>query len=246
MKDTISLIVLFKTLKKRWKLIVLMILAAALGSGYISYYFLKPVYQASTQILVNQKDAKNQLDYTLLQGNVSLINTYSEIIKSPAILEKVVRKLNLKENADGLNSQLTINSRNDSQVFSIVVEDQDAAQAVNIANTVSETFKEEIPSIMSVNNVSILAKAELKENPVPVKPKRSLNIAVGIVLGLLGGIILSFLLDFMDNTLKDEQDVAELLGVPVLGSIKKMSRVEKRMRTNTKMKEMGSETFVSR
>ena len=61
MEDTISLFDIFHTLKKRWKLIVLMTLVAALISGTISYFLLTPVYQSSTQILVNQKNRRINL-----------------------------------------------------------------------------------------------------------------------------------------------------------------------------------------
>ena len=97
MEEMISIHDIFNTLKKRWKLIVLMTIVAALISGIISYFVLTPVYQASTQILVNQKDSEKQLDVTQLKSNVDLINTYSVIIKSPAILEKVIKNLDLSQ-----------------------------------------------------------------------------------------------------------------------------------------------------
>ena len=73
--------------------------------------------------------------------------------------------------AGQINQKITINSHENSQVFSLTVEDSNAARAVKIANSVSETFQKEIPGIMNVDNVSILAKAEFKENPTPVKPR---------------------------------------------------------------------------
>ena len=106
MEDTISLFDIFNTLKKRWKLIVLITLAAALISGTISYFVLTPVYQASTQILVNQKNTENQLDISQINSNVDLINTYSVIIKSPAILDKVIDKLDLTQNVEQLNQNI--------------------------------------------------------------------------------------------------------------------------------------------
>ena len=245
MEGTISLIDIINILRKRWKLIVLLTLAAAFVSGIISYYFLTPVYRASTQILVNQKNERNQLDYSLLQSNVGLINTYSVIIKSPVILEKVINRLELNESVGSLNSKMTINSQDNSQVFSIIVEDENAARAVEIVNAISETFQQEVKSIMSVDNVNILAKAVLEDNPTPVKPNPLLNIAIAVVIGLLAGIGLSFLLDFLDNTLKDEHDVNVNLGLPVLGSIKKMTRNEKKAKINTVVHETGGETIVS-
>lgn len=225
MEETISITDIFKTLKKRWKLIMLLTLIAALISGTISYFLLTPVYQSSTQILVNQKQSENQLDSTQIRSNIDMINTYSVIIKSPAILEKVIDELELDQSVEQLSEKITINSQENSQVFSITVQDSNPSKAVKIANTVSQTFQKEIKDIMNVDNVSVLAKAEIKEDPTPVKPNPVLNIAIAVVVGLMAGIGLAFLLEYLDNTIKDEDDIERLLELPILGSIQKITQV---------------------
>lgn len=224
MEETISIKDIFKTLKKRWKLIMLLTLIAALISGSISYFLLTPVYQSSTQILVNQKQSENQLDSNQIRSNIDMINTYSVIIKSPAILEKVIDELELDQSVDQLSQKITINSQENSQVFSLTVQDSNPAKAVEIVNTVSSIFQKEIKDIMKVDNVSILAKAEVKENPTPVKPSPLLNIAIAVVVGLMAGIGLAFLLEYMDNTIRDEKDIETLLNLPLLGAIQKISQ----------------------
>ncbi|MFI8493286.1 YveK family protein [Peribacillus butanolivorans] len=224
MEETISIKDIFQTLKKRWKLIMLLTLIAALISGTISYFLLTPVYQSSTQILVNQKQSENQLDSNQIRSNIDMINTYSVIIKSPAILEKVIDDLDLPQSVDQLSQKITINSQENSQVFSLTVQDSNPSKAVEIANAVSGTFQKEIKDIMNVDNVSILAKAEVKENPTPVKPSPLFNIAIAVVVGLMAGIGLAFLLEYMDNTIKDEKDIETLLDLPLLGSIQKISQ----------------------
>ncbi|MED3910376.1 Wzz/FepE/Etk N-terminal domain-containing protein [Peribacillus simplex] len=225
MEETISIKDIFKTLKKRWKLIMLLTLIAALISGSISYFLLTPVYESSTQMLVNQKKSENQLDYNQIQSNIDMINTYSVIIKSPAILEKVIDELELEQSVDQLSEKITINSQENSQVFSLTVQDSNPTKAVEIANTVSETFQKEIKDIMNVDNVSVLAKAEIKDEPTPVKPNPLLNIAIAVVVGLMAGVGLAFLLEYMDNTIKDEDDIERLLELPILGSIQKITQV---------------------
>ena len=96
-----------------------MTLVAALISGIFSYFILTPIYQASTQILVNQKNTENQIDITQISSNVELINTYSVIIKSPAILEKVIESLDLTQDVEQLNQNISVNSQENSQVFSV-------------------------------------------------------------------------------------------------------------------------------
>ncbi|MFJ7681453.1 YveK family protein [Peribacillus butanolivorans] len=224
MEETISIKDIFQTLKKRWKLITLLTLIAALISGAISYFLLTPVYQSSTQILVNQKQSENQIDSIQIRSNIDIINTYSVIIKSPAILEKVIIDLELPQSVDQLSQKITINSQENSQVFSLTVIDSDPSKAVEIANAVSATFQKEIKDIMNVDNVSILAKAEMKENPTPIKPNPLMNIAIAVVVGLMAGISLAFLLEYMDNTIRDEKDIETLLDLPLLGSIQKISQ----------------------
>ncbi|HEY9577423.1 MAG TPA: GNVR domain-containing protein, partial [Pseudobacillus sp.] len=70
-----------------------------------------------------------------------------------------------------------------------------------------------------VDNVSILTEAEASDSLAPVKPKPLLNIVIALVVGLMVGVGLAFLLEYMDNTVKTEQDVEKLLDLPVLGSV---------------------------
>ena len=226
MNETVNLIDLLLILKKRWKTIILLTILAPLISGAITYYLLTPVYQGTTLILVNQKNSENQIDLSQLSDNVELINTYGVIIKSPAILGKVIDNLNLSQSVDQLNSRITINSQENSQVFSLTVEDSDASRAVEIANAVSRTFQNEIEGIMRVDNVSILAEAELKENPTPVKPNMFFNVAIALIVGLMGGMGIALLIELLDTTLKDDHDVITYLGLPVLGSIQKVSKTD--------------------
>ncbi|GHH97713.1 YveK family protein [Neobacillus kokaensis] len=245
MESTVSLIDIFKILMKRWKLISLFIIGAGLISAAITFYLLKPVYQAKTQILVSQKNTENQLDLTMLQSNVDLISTYTDIINSPVILEKVINRLDLTENVDELTKSIMVTNKENSQVFTLVVENHDAEKVVKIVNALSETFQQEIKGIMNVDNVSILARAELKENPIPVKPNPLLNILIAIVIGFMSGMGLALLLELMDSTLKNEQDATAFLGLPILGSVQKMSKANKKDRSDTLAQTMGGETYVS-
>ncbi|KPL59286.1 YveK family protein [Rossellomorea vietnamensis] len=220
MEETISVKELIETIKKRMQLILLITLTAIFVSGGVSFFLLTPVYQSSTQLLVNQSKS-DQPAYNIgeIQTNLQLINTYNVIMKSPAILEKVIADLNLNLTVEELNEKLSVASEKDSQVINLSVEDTDPKQAAAIANKIAGVFQGEIGKIMNVDNVSILAKAEVGKDQSPIKPKPLLNIAIATVVGLMAGVGLAFLLEFLDNTIKTEQEVEKILGLPVLGSI---------------------------
>ncbi len=247
MEETISLKDIAYTLRKRFMLIAVIAAIAVAVSGIISYFILTPVYQASTQILVNQKSNEQPvLDANQIRTNVEMINTYSVIIKSPTILNKVVEDLNLQQSTDALTSKITVNSEQNAQVFNLTVQDEDPAQAVKLANAISDTFSKEVPNIMNVDNVKVLSPAVLKENPSPIKPKPLLNIAIALVVGLMAGVGIAFLLEYLDNTIKTEEDIQNVLQLPVLGVIPKIAvEDEKAPRKKAASKRMGSGTFES-
>ncbi|MBU7594452.1 YveK family protein [Metabacillus halosaccharovorans] len=220
MEETISLKELFLTLKKRLSLIIIITAIATATSGIVSYFLLTPIYQSSTQILVNQSKSDQQIyNSGELQANLQLINTYNVIIKSPAILDKVIEKEKLDMTAGALNELVAVSSEQNSQVVNVAVQNEDPKKAADIANSIATTFKEEISNIMNVDNVSILTQAQIGENPSPIKPQPVLNMAIALVVGAMVGVGVAFLLEYLDNTIKTEQDIENQLGLPVLGAI---------------------------
>jgi polysaccharide biosynthesis transport protein len=71
----------------------------------------------------------------------------------------------------------------------------------------------EIPS----SNVSIVDQAEIPTRPS--KPQKRLNLMLGALLGLMGGLGLAFLLEHLDNTLRTPEEVKRLLGLPNLAVV---------------------------
>lgn len=220
MGETISLQEIIKVIKKRLVLIIaLTVIGCAVAAG-ISIYAITPIYHAQTQILVNQKGNADQV-YTT-QSTVTdlwLINTYQVIITSPVILTPVLESLDLDISPGQLAQQISVSSKTDSKVVNILVEDPDPARAVDISNTVAEVFKEKIPELMSIDNVSMLSAAKLSENPYPIKPNKQMNMTIGAVIGIMLGLGLTFLIELLDMSIKSERDVEDYLELPVIGMV---------------------------
>lgn len=242
MEETISLKELLQTLKKRIFLILAITLTAVMVSGVVSFFFLTPIYQASTQILINKSNS-DQGNYNPadVQTSLQLINTYTVIIKSPAILDLVIKEMDLNMTSGQLSSKVTVSNENQSQVMNISVQDENPQTAAALANTIAEVFKEE--NIMKADNINILATAEVVDGQSPIKPQPTLNIAIAMVVGLMAGVGLAFLLEYFDSTVKNEQDVEKNLGLPILGVISVIEEAKleemKRRRSERKSRTRG-------
>lgn len=227
MEETISLQDIFHTLKKRIGLIISTTVAAVIIAAIISFFMLTPMYQATTQILVNQQNTQaQQVTTSEIQTNLQLINTYSEIIKSPAILDIVIEQLDLELTAAQLSGKIAVSNANNSQIVSVSVEDANHSVATDIVNTIANVFQKEVTELMNVDNVNILSPAMHSDNPAPVSPNKMLNMAIAAVLGLMIGVGIAFLLEYLDTTVKTEKDIEDLLGLPVIGLVSPIAEKE--------------------
>ncbi|MBO1214467.1 capsule biosynthesis protein CapA [Staphylococcus nepalensis] len=221
MESTIDLTKLLGILKKNVKLIIILPLICLIISVITTLLFLDNKYQASTQVLVNQKESDSQMMAQEVQSNIQLVNTYSEIVKSPRILDKVSKELNRKYSTSEISNMLTVSNQAESQLLNIDIESKSGNDAETIANKIAEVFSDEVPDIMNVDNVSILSTAD--DTAKQIAPKTMVNLIIGLIIGLLLALLIIFAKEIFDKRIKTEEDVDNELEIPVLGSIQKFN-----------------------
>jgi capsular exopolysaccharide synthesis family protein len=73
-----------------------------------------------------------------------------------------------------------------------------------------------ITEVGQLGNVRIIDPA--KPDYAPIKPKKKMNIILGIIMGLGLGIGVTFVVEYFDNSVRSVEDI-EKSGIPILGSI---------------------------
>ncbi len=113
---------IFGMLRKRWLMIASITLIAAILAAGVSFFLLKPQYEASTTMIVSYKQNQEALmDYNQLQMSQKLATTYSQIIKSNRIADKVIKKLDLDLSSKDLNSKISVSQVETTEIFKITV-----------------------------------------------------------------------------------------------------------------------------
>ncbi|HDA2182932.1 TPA: capsule biosynthesis protein CapA [Staphylococcus aureus] len=219
MKEKFDLVKLLNILKKNIKLLLILPAICLVVSAALNFFVMPDKYTASTQILVNMKKSSSDLAFQNVQGSLQSVNTYTEIIKSPRILDKVSREFDGQYSTAELNSFLKVTNQTNSQIITVSVTTGNKSESDKIVNRISKVFAHDMPKIMSVDNVTILSSAH--DNAVKVSPIVSVNLVISIIVGIVLAILLIFLKELLDKRIKTEEDVESQLGLPILGSIQK-------------------------
>ena len=88
---------MFEIVKKYFKPFTLIILATSIVAALVTLFLIPKKYTAEAKLIIVQKSNPDsqQISYTDLQTSQKLVNTYSEILKSEAISDDVIRNLKL-------------------------------------------------------------------------------------------------------------------------------------------------------
>lgn len=219
MKEKFDLVKLLNILKKNIKLLLILPAICLVVSAALTFFVMLDKYTASTQILVNMKKSSSDLAFQNVQSSLQSVNTYTEIIKSPRILDKVSREFDGQYSTAELNSFLKVTNQTNSQIITVSVTTGNKSESDKIVNRISKVFAHDMPKIMSVDNVTILSSAH--DNAVKVSPIVSVNLVISIIVGIVLAILIIFLKELLDKRIKTEEDVESQLGLPILGSIQK-------------------------
>ena len=224
MEEQFEVLQFIKILGKRKAIIVLGTIICLLGS-IVATSLMTPKFESSTRLLVSQGQIApgNQSlgeSYQALLLSERLAMTFKEMISSRTLAERVISKLELPLLPEDLQKKVGAKLVKDTQLIEISVTDDNPVQVKNIANAYASEFvtitKEVIPSSALIN-VKVVEPAVVPLDPV--KPNATLNVILGFLIGLMASIGLAFLMETLDVTIKEQEDVEGLLGVPSLGKI---------------------------
>lgn len=217
MEKELDLMDLWRVLIKRWYLFIVFPLLLA-GAFYIySNYNYSPVYTSSATLMVTRPAGTTLTHSSEVHLSRTLVSTYEEIATSRRILNLVAADDLIPYNLEELRKRLKVEGVKDTEFINISVTDPDPALASYIANMTARTFMDQIGLVISGASVSILDEAQVPK--VPSNQPESRNIVIAAVLGLMLAGGLAFLIDYVDQSIKEPGEAEKLLGLPVLGIV---------------------------
>jgi len=219
---TIDLREIIHAIKKHILIIIGITAVCTAAAVLVSVYVLKPVYEAKASIIISKPETQTSTTtYNDVLMYQNLIETYSEIAKSKSVAKLAAENLENRYTAQQIMEASNISPQTKTQILTISAMSGSAEDAKDIVQALADSFIAQSAIVYPSGNViKVIDEAETPQTPV--QPNKSLNTILGLLLGLLGSAGVVILLEYMDRSIKTEEDVTKNLnGLPVVGIIPK-------------------------
>ena len=218
----------FKLIKEKLSIIILITICSIIISTIVTLFFIDPTYESKISVIIGPNQSISD-EYSSYQSSYDvvmyqkMVKTYSELLTSKIVLQDVIENTGLDLNLESLESMIKIKTTTESEFINITVEGKVPEVTTLVANQLALSLKNISSDIRGVDNVILVDSASIPEKPT--KPNIVINISLSFILGLIFSISLVVLINYLDQRIKDKDELKELITFPILGEIPDFSSV---------------------
>ncbi len=204
-------------------IVVMVVVFAVMGWAKIEY-FTTPVYEASGTLICARNEQSIEAGATVSTAELSmpssLAETYTELIKSDLVVNKVIQNLGLNMTAGTLKSTIELTPM--TKVFyKISVRGTNAEQAAQIANEFMKVFSKEVKNFYEIDNIYTVDEAQVATTAVNMNSAKSIKIFAGIGFVVAAAVIM--IMFIFNNTVTNSDQIKRYTKLPTLASIPRYS-----------------------
>ncbi len=218
MEEKLDLSFLFDVLKKYFVIVVLSGILCGIAGFAVSYFVIPKKYQSKALLYVeNNTQSSESVNINDINAAQKLVNTCQIIFKSSTMMDNLIANLDLPYTKEQLNSMITANSVNSTEVMEIIVESGNAQEAQTIVNELIELSVQEFTRVIKSGSIEVVDYGEVNTNP------SSPNVPMITLAALFVGIVVSYMIvlirDMLDVVIKQSDNIAQMYDVPVFAEI---------------------------
>ena len=207
-------------------LLIIFALIFGLGSFYV-FFMQKPKYEATATVIVSSDKSNTNLP-SEVATNKNLIDTYTQVVKSHRVLDKVKSDMNTELSYSDMLGMIEVSAIKGTEIISIATTDRDAEFATKMTNKIAEHFVKEIAKIYNDRNINVLDSAVAPTEPANIKVGRQEIIA--FAAGIIVSVSVLFLVFYFDRSVKTSEQVESQLHLPVIGKIHMIDAEKERLK----------------
>lgn len=212
-----TLLELFKLMRKHLKMVIALPVAFALVAAAVSWLMLPNVYTASVSmyVLTTTSSTTDQgISNSDLSASQMITNDVSTLIQSERVKNDTAEALQMTS-LDGYD--IAVESSTTTRVLTLSVTGESAQSVAIVANRLAQTTDEVAREVMGVESVNVVDEAA--EPAQPSGPPRTLYTAVAFLAGIFVAVAIVVIIDMVNTRVRSAEEAEELLDLPVIGRI---------------------------
>lgn len=202
-------------LKKRYKLIIIIVLLPVLFSVYKASQ-MKPSYESRVKFFIGKEGIKGTYSVGELEEYKSMIGAYVEVFNNEDVVAKLLKKANISLPTNYVRAGLSFIPGNGSiPTLEIIYRSYNKDEVDQIIKVMTEGFESTVGEYIVNSNIDILDSPKSRT----IYPNKKKVVLVGFVAGLILALGVVFVLDYLDNSIKNKKELEKVLPIPVIGEI---------------------------
>ncbi|MBX5445141.1 hypothetical protein [Sphaerobacter sp.] len=218
-------------LRRRWYFVVVVPLLVLAGVIYqasqatTSYTATVRMAVARTPDVPPPQDNVFRYDqYYAYLASEYLIDDLVEVVRGNVFAGDVSRMLMASDGIEVSPGEIqgALASERINRILTIRITSGDPNRAVAIAQAAAATLEEKAGSYFNFPNASDIVSVtpvQVPDYAVANSQRQQLMLALQVIVGLFAGVVIAFLVDYLDDTLRSPETVSAALGLPVIGTI---------------------------
>lgn len=250
MNETYSIKDIIKLLLGHLWLIVLIAFLGAAAGFCVSKFVLPLQYSSHITMYVQSYTgiAENTNNVNNISNSKQLVNTYIEVLKDDAVMNAVGDQLSKQFNGytisqnfsvsdsgkitpSSIRNCLAISSVTDTSAVKVTATAKNAEVAAAICNDLTKVAPQYVQDAVGVGSINIIDTAKVYNTPVA--PNTLKNTLIGGIAGFMLIVLIIFLIDLFDNTIKDSDVLVNKYQKAIIGEIQQFGESSRKRKKSS-------------
>ena len=230
-------------------LIVIITLCGGIAAFGFSKFVLPLKYSSHITMYVQSYTgiSEKSEDVNNISNSKQLVNTYMEVLKDDAVMNAVGDMLVEQHDLDDLKKVFSVNdegkispssirdclaisSVTDTSAVKIVATTLDPQIASDICNDLTQVAPKYVEEAVGVGSINTIDRAKVYNSPVA--PNMMKNTALGMAAAFMIVVMIIFIVDYFDNTIKESEVISKKYDKAIIGEIQQFGDGKKKGRKN--------------
>ena len=210
----------------RFWLSTILVIALGIFVAASVTFFITPKYQSTiTFFVATSSSGSATTSNTPLQADEFAqrrINSYLGVVTSEQFAQRIIDDTGVALTPTVLSQMITATAEPQTVLMNVAVTDESKDRSLIIAKSIASNLDTTIGRLDNrgnSNSVELRAISGPSLNPVPVSPRKKLNVAIGLLIGLAAGVAQALIRHQLDSSFRERDRLTATTNLPMLGEL---------------------------